>query len=149
MAVVYFQRFPGWAEQVGRARFWVDNLLCAHSDFRIPDDTVASAVLLVSEAATNAVRYTASGRGGRFGVTLMIEPRAVTIEVEDEGCPAGGTVPFIRPITPLAQHGRGMTLIDHLAAAWGPLHHPRTGVTFTLTWDDASARRAGRAPATA
>ncbi|MFC4565698.1 ATP-binding protein [Nocardiopsis mangrovi] len=134
MAVVYFQRFPGWADQVKRARSWCEGLLTVHCAFDIPGDTVASAVLLLSEAATNAIRYTASGRGGKFDVTLMVEQRRITIEVEDEGRPAGGTTPFIRPITPMAQHGRGMTLIDYLADTWGPLPTPRHGVGFTLTW---------------
>ncbi|MFC4565983.1 hypothetical protein ACFO4E_29365 [Nocardiopsis mangrovi] len=79
------------------------------------------------------LRYTASGRGGIFTVTLRVDAWRITIEVDDEGRPAGGTLPFIRPITPMAQHGRGMTLIDYIADTWGPLPHPRTGLTFTLT----------------
>ncbi|MFC4563111.1 ATP-binding protein [Nocardiopsis mangrovi] len=105
----------------------------SHSGFDIPGDTIASAVLLVSEGVTNAIRYTASGRGGVFTVTLRIDTHRITIEVDDEGCPAGGTLPFIRPLTPMAQHGRGVTLIDYIADTWGPLPDPRTGVTFTLT----------------
>ncbi|MFC3996858.1 ATP-binding protein [Nocardiopsis sediminis] len=145
MAVVYYARFPGWAEQVKRARHWCEDLLTVHSAFDIPGETVASAVLLLSEAVTNAVRYSASGRGGTFDVTLMVEQRRITIEVEDEGRPAGGTLPFIRPLTPMAQHGRGMTLVDYLADTWEPLPQPRTGVGFTLTWSD----RATSAAATA
>ncbi|MFC4564711.1 ATP-binding protein [Nocardiopsis mangrovi] len=130
----YEQRFPGWADQIRKAREWTEDVLSGHPGFAIPSDTIASAVLLVSEAATNAIRYTASGRGGVFTVTLKVGPRRITIEVDDEGCPAGGTLPFIRPITPMAQHGRGMTLIDYIADTWGPLPHPRTGVGFTLVW---------------
>ncbi|MFC4561600.1 ATP-binding protein [Nocardiopsis mangrovi] len=143
--VVYYARFPGWADQVKRARDWCEDLLTLHSGRRIPGDTVASAVLLLSEAATNAIRYTASGRGGRFDVTLMVEQWKITIEVEDEGCPTGGTLPFMRPLTPMAQHGRGMRLIDYLADTWGPLPRPRHGVGFTLTWSD----RVGAAAAAA
>jgi serine/threonine-protein kinase RsbW len=131
--VTYEQRFPGWADQVRKAREWTDDILSTHAGFEIPSDTIASAVLLVSEASTNAVRYTASGRGGLFKVTLKLDAHRITIEVDDEGCPASGTLPFIRPLTPMAQHGRGLTLIDYIADSWGPLPKPRTGVTFTLT----------------
>ncbi|MFC3998513.1 ATP-binding protein [Nocardiopsis sediminis] len=131
----YFRGFPGWAEQVREVRVWTDQVLGAHSGFEIPDDTVASAVLLVSEAATNSIRYTASGRGGTFGVTLFVDLGRITVEVEDEGRPAGGTLPFLRPTTPMTQFGRGMALVDHFADSWGPLAEPRTGVTFTLTWE--------------
>ncbi|MFC4565755.1 ATP-binding protein [Nocardiopsis mangrovi] len=135
--MAYERRFPGWADQVRKAREWTDDVLSAHGGFAIPADTIASAVLLVSEAATNAIRYTASGRGGVFTVTLRVDLRRITIEVDDEGCPAGGTLPFIRPITPMAQHGRGMKLIDYIADSWGPLPRPRTGVAFTLSWHPA------------
>ncbi|MFC4565764.1 ATP-binding protein [Nocardiopsis mangrovi] len=140
--VTYSRRFPGWADQVRAARNWMEDLLTTHDGFRVPEDTVASAVLLVSEAATNSIRYTASGRGGTFTVWLHLRRYRITIDVDDEGCPAGGTIPFIRPITPMAQHGRGITLIDYLATAWGPLPHPRTGVTFTLTWATKDTRAA-------
>ncbi|WP_378574243.1 ATP-binding protein [Nocardiopsis mangrovi] len=132
--VKYFRGFPGWAEQVREVRRWTEHVLTAHSGFEIPDDTVAAAVLLVSEAATNSIRYTASGRGGTFGVTVFVDRGRITVEVDDEGCPAGGTLPFIRPHTPMAQFGRGMALVDHFADSWGPLPAPRTGVAFTLTW---------------
>ncbi|MFC3997945.1 ATP-binding protein [Nocardiopsis sediminis] len=135
MAVRYDRQFPGWAEQVREARVWTEEVLATHDGFDIPDDTIASAVLLVSEAVTNSIRYTASGRGGTFGVRLYVGRGRITIEVDDEGCPAGGTLPFLRPLTPMAQFGRGVTLIDYLAASWGPLPAPRTGVVFTVTWD--------------
>ncbi|MFC3995654.1 ATP-binding protein [Nocardiopsis sediminis] len=134
MAVTYEQRFPGWSDQIRKARVWTDEILSTHEAFDIPCDTIASAVLLVSEATTNALRYTASGRGGVFTVTLKVDRRRIIIEVDDEGRPAGGTLPFIRPLTPMAHHGRGLTLIDYIADSWSPLPHPRTGVTFTLTW---------------
>ncbi|MFC3995043.1 ATP-binding protein [Nocardiopsis sediminis] len=137
MAMSYEQRFPGWSDQIRKARVWTDEILSTHEGFDIPSDTIASAVLLVSEAATNACRYTASGRGGIFKITLKIDTRRIIIEVDDEGRPAGGTLPFIRPLTPMAQHGRGLTLIDYIADSWAPLPRPRTGVTFTLTWHPA------------
>ncbi|MFC3998400.1 ATP-binding protein [Nocardiopsis sediminis] len=140
--VTYSRRFPGWAEQVREARIWTEDLLTTHDGFSIPEDTIASAVLLVSEAVTNAVRYTASGRGGTFTVWLYFRQGTITIEVDDEGRPAGGTLPFQRPITPMAQHGRGITLIDYLADTWDALPHPRTGVTFTLTWSTKDTRAA-------
>ncbi|MFC4563183.1 ATP-binding protein [Nocardiopsis mangrovi] len=67
-------------------------------------------------------------------MTIRLARGRVTVEVDDEGCPAGGTPPFVRPLTPMAQHGRGIALIDHFADTWSPLTRPRTGVTFTLSW---------------
>ncbi|MFC4560576.1 ATP-binding protein [Nocardiopsis mangrovi] len=142
----YTREFPGWADQIRQARTWADRVMATHTGYAIPDDTAAAAVLCLSEAATNALRYTASGRGGVFKVTIKLDRRRVTIEVDDEGRPAGGTIPFVRPITPMAQHGRGMALIDHYTHTWGPLPRPRTGVTFTLTWQDTRARKTAPAP---
>ncbi|MFC3997082.1 ATP-binding protein [Nocardiopsis sediminis] len=142
MGMSYTREFPGWAERVREARIWADQVMAVHSGYAIPDDTAAAAVLCLSEAVTNSLRYSASGRGGVFKVTIKLDRRRATFEVDDEGCPAGGTLPFIRPLTPMAQHGRGLALIDHFADSWAPLAHPRTGVTFTLTWQRTSARAA-------
>ncbi|MFC4566102.1 hypothetical protein ACFO4E_29975 [Nocardiopsis mangrovi] len=54
LVVTYERRFPGWADQVRKAREWTEDILSAHCEFEVPQDTVASAVLLVSEATTNA-----------------------------------------------------------------------------------------------
>ncbi|MFC4562497.1 ATP-binding protein [Nocardiopsis mangrovi] len=140
----YSRIFPGWNEQIGQARRWVDNVLAAHAAFRIPDDTVAATVLLVSEAATNAVSHTASGRGGVFTLRLEIAPGRIAVDVDDEG--KAEAVPFLRPNTFMSERGRGIALIDHFAHAWRPLPAPRSGVTFTLLYPAVDPARRGDLP---
>ncbi|MFC3997713.1 ATP-binding protein [Nocardiopsis sediminis] len=126
----YSRIFPGWNEQVGQARRWVEHLLSLHTAFEIPDDTIAATVLLVSEATTNALAHTASGRGGVFIVGLEVDRGRITVDVDDEG--KADAVPFLRPNTPMTEGGRGIALIDHFAQSWRPLLAPRSGVSFTL-----------------
>ncbi|MFC4561548.1 ATP-binding protein [Nocardiopsis mangrovi] len=130
--MAYSEEFPGWRDQIRRARTWTDNILAAHSEFEIPDDAVASTVLLVSEAATNAVCHTASGRGGMFTVRMTVDRGRIRVDVEDEG--KAESIPFLRPATPMAERGRGIRLIDMLADTWAPLPRPRCGIAFTITW---------------
>jgi anti-sigma regulatory factor (Ser/Thr protein kinase) len=98
----------------------------------MPDDLAATAVLLLSEAATNALRYTDSGRGGKFTVRARLRHGALTVACEDDG--GAATVPMVRPLTPDEVRGRGLALIDAFAETWGLLVAERNGVFYTLTW---------------
>lgn len=70
----------------------------------------------VSEAFTNGVLHTASGRGGKVTVTFGAGGDVLVAEVTDDG--AGGARPQVRD-DPLAVHGRGLRIIDALTLAWG------------------------------
>ncbi|GIH79561.1 ATP-binding protein [Planobispora longispora] len=73
-------------------------------------------VLLVSEVVTNSVVHSGSAGGGRVAMTLAVEAGTVTVEVRDAG--SADSVPRVR-IAPDEEGGRGMFLVDLLAARWG------------------------------
>lgn len=72
--------------------------------------------LCVDEAVTNGIEHTASGRGGRLTVLFSLADDDVVAEVVDDG--AGGARPHIVE-DPLAEHGRGLQIIEGLTLDWG------------------------------
>jgi anti-sigma regulatory factor (Ser/Thr protein kinase) len=67
---------------------------------------------MVSELATNAVLHS----GARFDVTIeRLDERAVRVEVRDFG--TGLPQYFSRGVA--AENGRGLQIVDLLAATWG------------------------------
>jgi anti-sigma regulatory factor (Ser/Thr protein kinase) len=74
-------------------------------------------VLLVSELVTNSVRHSASGRPGRtVTVTVLSSGEVTRVQVTDL---SGTTVPALRPGVASMEGGRGLHLVDALAARWG------------------------------
>lgn len=67
--------------------------------------------LLVSELAANCVRHAQTG----FRVEVGPVPDGVRVEVTDQG----GGAPEMRDPPPTVAHGRGLRIIDALAAEWG------------------------------
>ncbi|MBX9388323.1 ATP-binding protein [Streptomonospora nanhaiensis] len=114
---------------VPEARRWLELMLGA-SRLSVPDDTQATAVLLCSEAATNAVVHTASGRQGTFTVHIRAIPGHLTVEVEDDGA---ATNPVPVQAGALDEHGRGLALIAGFADTWGP-RALGCGIYYTLSW---------------
>jgi serine/threonine-protein kinase RsbW len=94
---------------------------------------VEEAVLLVSELATNAVLHTASGNSGVFEITVCQGPGHARIEVCDQGAE---DAPTTQPTEPLTEAGRGLSLVELVAARWGHTGDS-TGrsVFFELSWD--------------
>ncbi|MBR7675808.1 ATP-binding protein [Streptomyces daliensis] len=84
--------------------------------------------LLVSEAATNAVVHAASG--GDFYV-LCHAPASGTVQIEVHD--GGRGAPVRRCAAGLDEHGRGLELLDLLAAGWRtePTAHGKS-LIFTL-----------------
>jgi hypothetical protein len=72
-----------------------------------------------------------AGPGGTVTISVIAVPDGIRIEVIDDGAP---TVPAasIRQNDPpcLAEHGRGLQLVDALSARWG--HY--TDQAGTVTW---------------
>jgi anti-sigma regulatory factor (Ser/Thr protein kinase) len=105
-------QFAGRAASVGRARALVARTL--GTDWPGLHDVL----VMVSELACNAVRHTASGAGGVFGVTVSAAGCTARIEVSD----AGG---LTRPAIPdpdadlTGDGGRGLRIVDALADSWG------------------------------
>jgi anti-sigma regulatory factor (Ser/Thr protein kinase) len=91
------------------------------------------AVLLTSELVGNSLQYSDSRRpGGVITVTLIAVPGRLRTEVADGG---GPTVPALcRPDPPgsaqPAEGGRGLQLVDMLAARWSFCRER----TRTITW---------------
>ena len=75
--------------------------------------------LVVSELVTNAVAHTASGEPGRFVTVEVSSLDAVTayIEVVDDGATA--TAPEVRKADADECGGRGLWLVEAVAARWG------------------------------
>lgn len=69
------------------------------------------ALLVVSELAANALTHAQSS----YSIRLSASPQVLRIEVDDTGA---GT-PEPQPLTEDEEHGRGLHLVDALAASWG------------------------------
>lgn len=103
--------FPGLPAALHDVREFVRLVLAGHP---LIDD----AELCTSELAANAVAYTRSGLpGGTFAVAVQTAPGAVVIRVRDQG---SALVPEITGAPyGFTEHGRGLRLVDALAAEWG------------------------------
>jgi serine/threonine-protein kinase RsbW len=117
--------FPARADQVARARALVHDRLADHP----ARDT---AVLLVSELATNAIRHSHS----KFFALIITRTTTnrVRITVIDEG-QAG--IPDLHSTTADAEDGRGMAIVDLLASCWGITRWPGVG---TAVWSECAGQ---------
>ncbi|WP_406007146.1 ATP-binding protein [Streptomyces sp. NBC_00637] len=117
-------RLPRHPASVGLARRRVRDHLAdwGHG----PDDPALSdAVLVVSELVTNVVRHgPLRERDFEVAVTALGDGSCL-IEVSDEG----RLEPRLRPVGESEEHGRGLHLVEHLAAAWGVWSRGRHGKT--------------------
>ncbi|MFE9613198.1 ATP-binding protein [Streptomyces sp. NPDC006012] len=107
--------FPGDDHAPAKARHRVREALNA---WRVPEDAVETAVLLVSELTTNAVQHT---RSPRIELELFRRQDEVEMAVQDDGP---------RPVAPLRnlltqagdtwdEDGRGLGIVHRLASRWG------------------------------
>ncbi|MCP2341220.1 ATP-binding protein [Actinomadura rupiterrae] len=92
-------------------------------------DVLDDLTLVVDEFAGNAIRHTASGRGGRLTIALLRGAGVVRVEVTDDG--AGGGRPELRP-SPEGESGRGLHIVQALCSTWG---HRADGERTTV-WAD-------------
>ena len=102
--------FPGRDDQVREVRRWLAGLLPGAPE---RDDVVVVAVELV----TNAIRHTASGRGGLVMVEVTWCGPVLRVAVADDGA-AGGPRVSAGP-GGLAEGGRGLHLVRTLAGSTG------------------------------
>jgi anti-sigma regulatory factor (Ser/Thr protein kinase) len=98
--------FPGEPEMVGRARRAVDRRLAAWAYPGDPEDVA----LVVNELAANAVEHAKTP----FAVTVTLDRDGLRVAVGDRS----PLPPVLRPHDPGAARGRGLQLVDSLAAAW-------------------------------
>jgi anti-sigma regulatory factor (Ser/Thr protein kinase) len=102
------QVFAGQERELGELRQWLAGLL---PDCPARDDVVSVA----TELGTNAVRHTATGRGGWFTVQIHWHRAKVRVAVGDDGAPSGPRVID----DPLGERGRGLLMVRALATHVG------------------------------
>ncbi|MEV4252246.1 ATP-binding protein [Spirillospora sp. NPDC049652] len=119
---------PGHPRSVRYARQFVrDTLVPAHAIDG--GDVLEDVTLVVDEFAGNAIRHTASGRGGKVTIALLRGPHLIRVEVTDDG--ADGGRPLLRP-SPEGESGRGLHIVQALTSDWG---HRADGRRTTV-WAD-------------
>ncbi|REE98218.1 ATP-binding protein [Thermomonospora umbrina] len=101
---------PADATSVREGRRWLQALLAAEPPAvrEVTDD----AVLLLSETLTNAICY---GAGPTVTLHAALDPTALHIEVTQARGPG---LPHYTD-DPAGEHGRGLPILDQIAAAWG------------------------------
>jgi anti-sigma regulatory factor (Ser/Thr protein kinase) len=89
-------------------------------------ETIDTAVLLVSELATNAVLHSRSRLpGGVVTVHARLDGQRLRVEVGDQG----GSWQSPSSASPDEQNGRGLLIVGRLASRWGCEGHSRYGWT--------------------
>ena len=115
--------FPEQPESVTAARRFATNVLRD-----VSPEVTATVELLVSELATNCIRHTDSA----FDLTIIQAGREIRVEATDYDDVGKPTMRSPEPTDP---SGRGLRIVDALAAAWGVEHRSAQGKTvwFTVT----------------
>jgi anti-sigma regulatory factor (Ser/Thr protein kinase) len=85
--------------------------------------------LIVDELVTNSIVHSESGRraDGTVTVTLTSQSHRIRVEVTDAG---SATLPRLREVDFCAESGRGLYMVDALAATWNCSRDP-SGTTTT------------------
>lgn len=110
-AVLGMTTIAGREQSVPEARAFIDGIL--GRDHPLRDD----ARLLISELVTNAIQHTRSRLpGGTVTLVVVDLGTGIRVEVIDEG--SVRSVPVVRKDIS-ATHGRGLFLVQSLAADWG------------------------------
>lgn len=124
---VHAARFVPDFRQIAAARSW------CRSVTKMSVDASYGLLLVISEFYTNALIHSASGLpGGGVEIEVRCLPNAVRVQITDDG-PHPDQPPSIplprADITPIEEHGRGLTLVDDMSRRWGwegTLGHPIT-----------------------
>lgn len=111
------RRFENQPASVPAARRFATRTLVG-----LPSEAMEAVELMVSELATNCVLHT----DGEFEITLRRTADEVRVEAVDDGSGA----PELRSPGPTEPHGRGLLIIDRLAAAWGVEQRDRQKVVW-------------------
>jgi hypothetical protein len=120
--------FDGDDAQVCQVRRWLSGLL---PDCSSRDDIV----LVASELCTNAIVHTTSGQAGVFAVEITWQDATVRVTVADTGAPNGPRL--IQD--PLADHGRGLAIVQNLCQRTGVCGDHRGRLVWgDVLWDGPS-----------
>ena len=90
----------------------------------LPEETVQTARLLVSELVTNSVRHGPSSSEATVGLSIHVDRNVIRVDVSDRS-PNGA-----QPKPPSELGGYGLTIVAELASRWGSR---RDGV-LNVTW---------------
>jgi len=113
-------------------------------------DLMDEALLLTTELSTNGVIHA----GTELDVEVIADPDGLTVTVTDyKGGPIEPSLTTPDPRTPaprqpdeLAEHGRGLLLVDRFATSWGTTHNSNgKGVWFRLDLNSVGPARTPRA----
>ncbi|GAA3739543.1 ATP-binding protein [Salinactinospora qingdaonensis] len=125
------RRFAGVASSVKAGRCWLETVA---AEMGAPDEQQATAALLLSETATNALRHTASAEQG---YTVEVWARFagwLRVEVRDAGSSSRPRVQA-RQAAPKRESGYGLALVEAFAHTWGGLAPEQgSGVFFEIAW---------------
>jgi hypothetical protein len=121
--------FQGEEDQLAALRRWLELLL---PDCPARDDVA----IVATELGTNAIRHTASGRGGWFAVDITWHQPAVRVAVTDRG--SSGRPQVIDD--PASEHGRGLLVVQGLSVRTGVCGDHRGRLVWAdVPWGDAAA----------
>lgn len=109
-------RLSRHSRSVGRAR---RRFRAQAERWGLAEETLETAVLLLSELVTNAVRHS-HVRGRHIEVRCALATESLRVEVSD----AGDGVPVLRTPDDEDESGRGLALVAVLATTWGVLLRP-------------------------
>lgn len=119
----YVRTFAGTPQSVRAARRFATTTLLG-----TPRETVDAIVLMVSELASNSVRFA----GSKFTVHIQRVRNQIRVEVADDG---NGT-PTLRFPQPQDLSGRGLVIVHAMSEEWGVAPStppPGKSVWFTVT----------------
>ncbi|MGW0390259.1 ATP-binding protein [Streptomyces sp. NPDC003042] len=118
-------RYPRAPISVPRARA---RLAAQAREWKLPDDTAETAVLLLSELMTNACRHARVPAGREVWVRCGLRGERLRVEVLD----SGRELPVPRAARVLDESGRGLGIVAALAGSWGA--YPRECGIGKVVW---------------
>lgn len=124
------QTFDHTTESVSQARRFVTRAIEGAAP-----EVIESVVLMASELASNCIRHTNS----QFEVTVTRTGSEIRVAATDQG----GGEPAVRHPGPSDPSGRGLQIVDLLAADWGVERLPKRGKTVWFTVQVPARGRAG------
>jgi len=129
--------FPGDERQLRLLRRWLAALL---PDCTARDDVVTTAV----ELATNAIKFSRSGRGGSLAVQVSWSGSVVRVAVADGGAPTGPRLID----DPMSEHGRGLQIVHALSIRTGVCGDHRGRLVWAdIAWTGQGAAEPALLPA--
>jgi serine/threonine-protein kinase RsbW len=96
----------------------------------LPAPVIDDAVLVATELLGNSLRHAAALPSGQLRVSWDVNGEGVIVRVTDGG---GVRSPHLRNAEPAGTTGRGLRIVDALAAEWGVESQP-DGATTVWAW---------------